>query len=382
MTSDDRSTVAVVECRSYDPGVVEKAVARAVDLLGGIGQFVREGERILLKPNLLSAKDPDRAITTHPAIARAVTELVRAAGGVVEIGDSPGGAIRGVERVWRNTKFLDLSEETGAPLLSFEASGSEELRGEARSYMVAKPVLEADGVINLPKMKTHVLTLYTGAIKNIFGVIPGFMKARFHSVAPRPVPFSRLLIDLFALIRPRLRLHVMDAVVAMEGDGPSGGSPREVGVVLASADAVALDSVASRMMGYRERQVPTVRLAEERGLGVAALDRIEVVGDDPWALAPLEFELPATGAYNYIPDFLVRLLEPLVWAHPEMSADRGCRGTACGLCVRSCPVRAIEMVAGTPKVDFASCIECLCCHEVCPHDAVEVRLSWLAKRLA
>ncbi len=375
-----RATVAVVRCESYDRGDVERAVGRAVELVGGIERFVSGGEQILLKPNLLSAKAPERAITTHPEVARAVIGLVRRAGGEPRLGDSPGGAIRGVERVWRNTGFLDLSEETGVPLVSFEASGSEERVGRLQSYMVARPVIEADGVINLPKMKTHVLTLYTGAVKNMYGIVPGFMKGRLHSVAPRPVPFSRVVVDVFSLAPPRL--SVMDAVVAMEGDGPSGGSPRKVGAVLASEDAVALDAVAARMMGYRERQVPTVRIGEERGLGVAGLDLIDIVGDDPDALTPGDFRLPGTGALNYIPDGLVRLLTPFIWAHPEMSRERGCRGPECGLCVRSCPVQAIRMADGIPKVDFTTCVECLCCHEVCPHDAVEVKLSWLARKFA
>jgi uncharacterized protein (DUF362 family)/Pyruvate/2-oxoacid:ferredoxin oxidoreductase delta subunit len=380
MTGTPRATVAVVACGSYERSEVESAVRRAVELVGGVGRFVRQGERILLKPNLLSAKAPERAITTHPEVARAMIGLVRDAGATPEMGDSPGGAIRGVERVWRNTGFLDLSEEAGVPLRSFEASGSEERSGARRAYMIAKPVLEADGVINLPKMKTHVLTLYTGAIKNMYGVVPGFMKGRLHSVAPRPVPFSRLLVDIFSLVPPRL--SVMDAVVAMEGDGPSGGSPRHVGAILASADAVALDAVASGMMGYRERQVPTVRLAEDAGLGVAGLDAIDVVGDDPRALAPEGFRLPRTGALNYVPDILVTVLRPFMWVHPEMSPERGCRGPACGLCVRSCPVTAIRMVDGIPRVDYDVCVECLCCHEVCPHDAVEVKLSWLARKFA
>jgi uncharacterized protein (DUF362 family)/NAD-dependent dihydropyrimidine dehydrogenase PreA subunit len=380
MTDGGRATVAVVRCPTYDRREVEAAVERAVELVGGVGRYVAEGERILLKPNLLSAKAPERAITTHPEVARAMIGLVRGAGGVPELGDSPGGAIRGVERVWRNTGFQALAEETGTPLLSFEASGSEERRGALRSYMVAKPVLDADGIINLPKMKTHVLTLYTGAVKNMYGIVPGFMKGRLHSVAPRPVPFSRVVVDIFSLAPPRLT--VMDAVVAMEGDGPSGGSPREIGAIVASSDPIALDAVVSRMMGYRERQVPTVRLGEEAGLGVAGFDDIDIVGDDPTGLSPDGFRLPGTGALNYIPDILVRMLEPFVWAHPEMSRERGCRGPACGMCVRSCPVSAIRMVEGTPKVDYERCVECLCCHEVCPHDAVEVKLSWLARKFA
>jgi uncharacterized protein (DUF362 family)/Pyruvate/2-oxoacid:ferredoxin oxidoreductase delta subunit len=372
--------VALVRCGSYRPADVNAAVREAVSLLGGISRFVRAGERVLLKPNLLSAKAPDRAITTHPEIIDALIALVREAGGVPSIGDSPGGAIRGVERVWRNTGVLDLSERTGVPLVSFEASGSAEVAGKLRTYMVARPVLEADAVLNVAKMKTHVLTSYTGCVKNMFGIIPGFMKSRLHSIAPRPVPFARHMADVYSLVRPRL--NILDGVVAMEGDGPSGGRPRPVGAILAGEDGVAVDAVAAGMMGFGEGKVPTLRIAAERGLGVATLADIDVVGVAPSSFDLTGFALPKTRFMNLIPDPVVRALEPWIWVCPEMSKEWGCRGEACGLCVRSCPVKAIEMAEGRPVVARKKCIECLCCHEVCPEQAVRVRLSWLARRFA
>jgi uncharacterized protein (DUF362 family)/Pyruvate/2-oxoacid:ferredoxin oxidoreductase delta subunit len=376
----ERATVAVARCGSYDREEVGAAVRRVLDRLGGMRRFVSPGETVLLKPNLLSAKDPERAITTHPSVLEALIEAVREAGGEPSLGDSPGGALRGVERVWRNTGLRDLSDRTGVPLVNFEASGSVERKGELRSYMIAGPVVAADAIISVPKMKTHVLTLYTGCIKNMYGAIPGFAKGRLHQIAPRPVPFSRHVVDVFSLVTPRL--SIMDAVVAMEGDGPSGGSPRHVGAIIGGDDAVAVDAVVARMMGYRDGQVATTRIAAERGLGVADRDRIEIVGDDPSTLDLDGFELPGTTMLNMIPGFLVKALKPWIWIWPEMSKERGCRAEACGLCVRSCPAEAIEMTADGPVVDRRRCVECLCCHEVCPEDAVEIRLSWLARKFA
>jgi uncharacterized protein (DUF362 family)/NAD-dependent dihydropyrimidine dehydrogenase PreA subunit len=380
MAEGRRSKVALARCGSYERDEVSRAVGEVLEHLGGMSRFVSSGDGVLLKPNLLSAKAPDRAITTHPAVIEAVVDAVRAAGGEPSIGDSPGGALRGIERVWANTGLLDLSERTGAPLVSFEASGATEVAGELGSYMIARPVLEADAVIGLPKMKTHVLTLYTGCIKNMYGAIPGFGKGRLHSVAPRPGPFSRIVVDVYSLVAPRL--HIMDAVVAMEGNGPSGGRPRHVGAIVGGVDPVAVDTVVAGMMGYRDGKVATTRIAAAKGLGTMRRGDIEIVGEDPAAFDLDGFELPGTTMLNFIPSPVIRALRPWIWIYPEMSKERGCRAEKCALCVRSCPVRAIEMTGSGPVVDRKKCVECLCCHEVCPEDAVEVRLSWLASKFS
>ena len=380
MADEVRTTVAVRRCDGYEPSTVAAAVRDVLGRLGGIERFVRPGARVLLKPNLLSAKAPERAITTHPAVLAPLVLAVREAGGEPSIGDSPGGAVRGVERVWQNTGMLELAQRLDVPLINFEAAGAVEVPGRLRSYMIAKPVLDADVIISVPKMKTHVLTLYTGAIKNMYGAIPGFGKGRLHSLAPQPVPFSRHVVDVYSLATPAL--HVMDAVVAMEGDGPSGGRPREVGAIIGGADGVAVDAVATRMMGYPEGRVAMLGIAEARGLGTASRSAIEIAGDAPESFDLSDFDLPGTRAYHFIPPFVVHALRPLIWACPEMSRDWGCRGDDCGLCVRSCPVGAITMTGAGPVVERKKCVECLCCHEVCPENAVRVRLSWLAKRFS
>jgi uncharacterized protein (DUF362 family)/NAD-dependent dihydropyrimidine dehydrogenase PreA subunit len=380
MGPSERAVVAIARCESYEPDSVSRAVGLVLDLLGGMSRFVSPGERVLLKPNLLSAKDPERAVTTHPAVIEAVVAAVREAGGEPSVGDSPGGALRGIERLWRNTGLKDLSDRTGVPLVNFESEGSREVRGRLRSYMIAAPVLDADAIISIPKMKTHVLTLYTGCIKNMFGSIPGFGKGRLHNLAPRPKPFSMHLVDVYELVSPRL--HIMDAVIAMEGNGPSGGRPKKIGAIVGGNDAVAVDAVVAGMMGYREGQVPTTTYAAQRGLGTDRLEEIEIRGVKPADLDIGGFELPGTTLLNFIPAPVVRALRPWIWVYPEMSKERGCRAEACALCVRSCPVGAIEMTETGPVVDRRKCVECLCCHEICPEDAVEVRLSWLAKKFA
>ncbi len=375
-----RAVVAIARSADYELAGIRAAVTMAVDAVGGMSKYVRPGQRVLIKPNLLSAKSPERAITTHPSVLEAIIELVRGAGGEPTIGDSPGGAIRGVERVWINTGMQELCERMDVPLVSFEAAGSVSLAGAEREYMIARTVIEADVVINVPKLKTHMLTLYTGAIKNTFGAVPGFGKARLHNLAGRPAPFSRFLVDVHALVHPAL--NIMDGVVAMEGDGPSGGKARYVGAVMASSDAVAMDTVAAGMLGMDVKRVHMIRLAAERGLGTDDSEGIDVVGESPDSFDTTGFKLPGTGILNYIPDPLVRALKPLIWILPEMSKEWGCVGERCGLCVRSCPVNAITMTDDGPVVDRKTCVECLCCHEVCPHQAVRIKLSWLAGKFA
>jgi ferredoxin len=274
----------------------------------------------------------------------------------------------------------ELSERTGVPLLNFEGGSSVEMRGRLRSYMIARSVIDADVIVNVPKLKTHVLTTYTGCVKNMFGAVPGFAKGRLHSEAPRPVPFSRHIVDIYSLVRPSL--NIMDAVVTMEGDGPSGGKPRRVGAILGGTDGVAVDAVAAMMIGLKEGAVPMLRQAQERGLGTAALSQIEIVGEAPHSFDTRGFALPRPGMLNLVPSFLVRALRPWIWVYPEMSKEWGCEAERCGLCVRSCPVSAIEMTETGPVVDRRACVECLCCHEVCPHGAVRVKLSRLAQRFA
>ena len=378
MAGSSRSKVIIARCDTYEREDVSRAVGEVLGHLGGMARFVSPGEKVLLKPNLLAAKEPDRAITTHPAVLEAVIEAVREAGGEPSMGDSPGGALRGIERVWRNTGLKDLSDRTGVPIVNFEASGAREIEGELRSYMIAQPVLDADVIINVPKMKTHVLTLYTGCIKNMFGAIPGFAKGRLHNIAPRPAPFARHIVDVFSLVQPRL--HIVDAVVAMEGNGPSGGRPRQVGAIVGGTDPVAVDTVVAGMMGYKDGQLHTLRFAAEKGLGTGRREDIEIVGEDPGSFDLDGFALPGTTLLNLLPGPVVKALRPWIWICPEMSKERGCRAEACALCVRSCPADAIEMTESGPVVDRKKCVECLCCHEVCPEDAVEIRFSWLASK--
>jgi uncharacterized protein (DUF362 family)/NAD-dependent dihydropyrimidine dehydrogenase PreA subunit len=365
------ATVSVAGCSAYEPEKLRQALRAALEPLGGMARYVRQGMKVLLKPNLLAPVSPEQAVCTHPALVAAVAELVRAAGGQVTIGDSPGGPVEITGEVWRTTGLADEAARCSLPLVSFQDIAWR--RAGGGGYAIARPVVDADLVINLPKLKTHGLVRYTGAIKNMFGVVPGQRKRELHVRAPGVTEFSRVLVDVCELARPGLT--IMDAVLGMEGNGPgTSGKPRLFGCLIASADPVALDAVAARAMGYAPGSIAHIVMAAERGLGVARVDQICVAGDR-WALEFGAVDLPAARWYLNLPAGLTRPLEGLLRAKPSFSAT-ACRG--CGRCSKVCPQDALTP-GRPPLLDRKACVGCLCCAEVCPYAAIEPRMGRLAR---
>lgn len=372
-TGKNRNAVVMQKCRDYEPSRLRSVLIELLEPLGGMKSFVGPGKRVLLKPNLLSAKDPDRAITTHPNLVQAVAEAVRECGGEPFVGDSPGGAIRGIKRVWQNTGMEEMAQRAGLELVNFEASGSERIENGDYVFFVSKPVLEADVIISLPKLKTHSLTLLTCAVKNMFGVIPGFRKGEFHKLFPKPGEFAEMLVHLYRLVTPSL--NIVDAVVAMEGNGPSSGNPFELGLLIAGEDGVAVDAVAARTIGFKDGFVDTLRIASESGLGEGEYERIDRIGDGIETRA-IDFELPSNRVQKLIPRTLVKVIAPFVWVKPVIDPAR-CTG--CAFCFESCPVDAIERKGSVYEIKEGECVKCLCCHELCPESSIDIRLSPLAR---
>jgi uncharacterized protein (DUF362 family)/Pyruvate/2-oxoacid:ferredoxin oxidoreductase delta subunit len=371
-----KTRVAIQSCSSYDPAFLQRKISQVFDLIGGLDRHVKPGMKVLLKPNLLSAKEPMRAITTHPEVVAAVAREVRQLGADVIIGDSPGGAKRGVRRVWENTGMLAMAERERIELVNFEAGGVVKFSLNDRHYFLAKPAVEADFIINLPKLKTHILTLMTGAVKNMFGLIPGFRKGQYHKEAPRPNEFSQVIVDILSLRPPNLTL--MDGILAMEGDGPSSGNPRWVNLILASTDPVAIDAVAASIIGLRPERVPTTRIASEAGLGIGWPEALEIVGDKLEEVKIHDFKLTSNRKLELLPSILGRALGHYVWVRPAID-EPTC--TRCNICVNSCPTGALQSADGKlPVFNYDLCINCWCCHELCQSKAVYVEQSWLARK--
>ena len=375
--------VSLVKCDNYEQSRVNVAIAEALDLLGGIGQYVKPGDRALLKVNLLTGAAPEKAVTTHPAVVRAMIGQVRAAGAIPLVGDCSGregpphrGRYLGV---CRQTGIQQVCEEQDVELvhLSAESVEVENPQGRAfKRFTLAQGVVDADVLINLPKLKTHNLTLFTGGIKNIFGCLPGLHKSQMHLRAQGVEHFSQSLVDLLLAVRPALT--VMDAVVGMEGEGPSNGRPKQIGAILTSADPVALDAVACELVGIQPLLVPTTRLAHEQGVGVGDLTQIEVLGAPLESLRVADFQLPSGPSAFFRATGLLSFLQGRLVAKPVLVAER-CQG--CWECVEHCPADALSKDGRRPVFDYSKCICCYCCQELCPHDAIELRRPLLARML-
>lgn len=370
--------VAVAHCKSYDPNTIGLAVNRLLNQLGGLEKWIQPGQLVAVKPNLIAKKKPEEAATTHPLVVEAVVRLVQIAGGKPFIVDSPGGPSSKslLSAVYRSTGMSAVAERTGSDLsLDTTELVLAHPRGKViKQLTVLKALAEADVIIGLPKLKTHCMTKYTGAVKLMYGAIPGLKKAEYHFNMQRLEDFTQLLIDINTLLQPSLT--IMDGVVGMEGDGPTAGTPREAGLLLASENPYAMDYVCSGLIGIHPEGLPLISLATEQGLCPSPA-QLHVAGDPLGAISP-PFKLPGHRQIDFdIPGPLkgvINRLQPKPVFSPEL-----CLG--CGECHRCCPAGAIQMEDGQPRLKLDQCIRCFCCQELCPHKAVTVRQNWLGKKL-
>jgi uncharacterized protein (DUF362 family)/Pyruvate/2-oxoacid:ferredoxin oxidoreductase delta subunit len=357
---DDVICLAV--CKDYDEDRVADAVAKCLEATKGTESLFTKGRKILVKPNLLSPRTPEEGVTTHPSLVRAVVRLALLKGCRVSIGDNHGGYERRTEEVWEKTGMRRVAEETGAHLVNFEASGARLKRINGRSYPISAAVLESDVIVNLPRMKTHMVTTLTGAVKNMFGCVPGFRKAAYHRDLHSVRSLSSVFVDVCQITSPQVTL--LDGVISMDGNGPAAGRLRDTGFIAASESPYALDMGIADLAGAGEDRLPTVAVARRRGLGPGGLKNLTYAGDDPSACRVGDFMLPRGGE---LPPILSAVVGRAIWVRPRV--DRS-KCTLCEECVKNCPVGAIEMHGGLPRIDLKQCISCFCCQEMCPAGAI------------
>jgi len=377
------SIVSIVKCSDYEQKKVDKAVKESLALTGGLDKIVKAHQKVLLKVNMLNADPPEKAVTTHPAVLRAVIRAVKEVKGEILVGEAPGIAYEDIEKAWQITGLKKVAEEEGAKVINFHKVETidNSQNKEVPTLHLAGEVLGSDVVISLPKLKTHNFTLFTGAIKNLYGCIPGFHKKELHRLVPRPEDFARLMIDVFSAIKPDFA--IMDGIVGMEGDGPAAGSPREIGAVLASQDLVALDAVASYIIGYDSFEVDSTRIATERGLGEGKLEKIEVKGASLSELKIKDYQLASNinTLLKKMPGFILfafRHLAPWVSKIKPVIDKDSC--TNCGVCIEHCPTEAMKIGKDCPVIDIKRCIKCFCCQEFCLQRAVGIKYNWLARK--
>ncbi len=369
-------TVSITTSPTYDLTALRRAVITLLEPLGGMSAFVTSGERVLLKPNMLSAKEPDKAVTTHPSVVRVVAGLVKEAGGIVLIGDSPG--IGGFLRVAEKSGIFKAARESGAPLVEFKEAVELQGSGTFRSIRIARAYYEADKIINLPKLKTHEMMTMTCAVKNLFGAVIGTEKAGWHLKAGSSRElFARVLLEIYLLKKPAL--NIVDAITAMEGNGPGSGDPIHLGLLIAGANPVAVDVIAGRLAGIPADMLCIEREAAKMGLPGALASDIRLCGSPIESIPEARFKLPTGLDVQFgLPSFLTKALKNQLISYPAAN-QKTCK--LCGICRDACPPKAITIQNSALSVDNARCIRCWCCRELCPYDAMQTKSGLLLRTL-
>lgn len=376
-----KSIVSVVSCKSYSQKEVDKAVRKALILLGGIKKFVRKGDKVLLKPNLLLGKDPKYAVTTHPAVLKAVIKQVKKVGATCVVGDSHPDLgsianVAGIKKICEemNVKLSNLGE--GKVVKNLKAK-------LMKRFLICKDIFNFDVIINMPKLKTHVFTIYTGAVKNLFGCIPKDQRRGFHFKLQDSKQFSDMLLDLFLLLKSKIKmLNIMDAVVGMEGSGPSSGNPRKIGAILASDNALALDKVVTGMTNLGS--APLIYLGKRRQITGADSSEIVIKGDKisvrnfkpPIAMDSVTSLFLAHTGLKKLPLWAIKIIKNKLIARPAV-IKKTC--TSCFACQKGCPVGAVKLVDSIPTFNYSKCIRCYCCYEFCPTKSIILKKSLLLR---
>ncbi len=365
--------VGIVKCLGYDPILVQQALENLIQLLGGLERFILPGSRVLVKPNLLMSKGPECAITTHPEVVRAVIRMLKTINCKIIVGDGPsvwGKYVENVNQVYEVTGIKQVCDTEGVTLVNFDK------RRMRSKFPLTVWLDNCDYLINLPKFKTHEFTLLTGGIKNLFGLVSGTYKTELHKNYFEPQEFAKILVDIYAEVKPTLT--IVDGVLALEGDGPAtAGKARWLNLLLGGTDCVAIDSVMAKIMGIKAGEVFTTKEAARRVLGEERLENIQVLGENLEQLNTRPFILPTTQAKaRKFPKVLKKILKGLIRYYPYVLRAKCIR---CGHCIEVCPGKCIKLRREKIVFNYRRCIACFCCQESCPEAAIKVKKSFFAR---
>jgi len=377
--------VAIVKCETYEFDKIKAALSEAIGITAGF-DMIKEGTKVAIKANLVSSAEPDTATTTHPVVLSALSELLTERGAEVVIGDSPGGLYNSafLERVYKGTQ-LYTCEEHGAKLnKDFSESHAHFPEAEvAKTFTYTGYLDSADVIIDACKLKTHGMMGLSCAAKNMFGVIPGTMKPEYHFRYPSYEAFANMIVDLDEYFKPVI--SVCDAVLGMEGNGPTAGKPRKIGCILASASPHKLDLVAAHIIGLAPESVPTLQAAISRGLAPESHTEMDIYGNiedyvipDYDNIAVRRSLLFGENSKNVLKSIFSKVAKRVLSSRPKLKKSL-CVG--CNLCGKICPAKAITIVKGKAVIQKDKCIRCFCCQEFCPKGAMKVHRTFIARML-
>ena len=377
--------VSIVKCKTYQPDELAEKIKEALRLIGGIEKFIRPGAKVLVKPNLLMAASPEAAITTHPEFVRQVLRLLKGINCKIYLGDGPsvfGSQMENIIKVYEETGIRKMAQEEMVELVTFDKRYMPASPAGGNGYFpLAQFVKDCDYILNIPKFKTHEYMILTGAVKNLFGLIPGTFKLECHKNFHQPERFAEMLLDVYSAVKPAL--SIVDGISGMEGNGPAtSGTKRDIGLIVAGSNPVAIDTVLAAIMNARPENIYTIKEAIKRNLPGASLNDVDILGESLKNVVIRDFKLPdisiPRAILNNLPPLAANLLKKWLTFQPKIDTDI-CQ--LCDACVNNCPQKTMSNKNGKIVIDYSQCISCFCCREVCPYAAIGIKKSFLARLL-